>query len=628
MNTPDSNDKPAGQIGGILAVVERLGNKLPDPIFLFIGATVIVMVVSLIGAAAGWQVQPKKPILEMQTVMEAGVEVRRPVIAENGRPVVALVDAGTPITARSLVSSEGVYWLMSNVIRNFINFAPLGVVLVAMLGIGIGERVGMFEALMKWAARMVASNLLTPTVVFLGIMSHIASDAGYIVLPPLAAALYAAAKRPPLAGIAAAFAGVSGGFAANLVVGSSDTLIAPITQLGARVLDPTYQVNPTCNWYFMAASAIMLTGVGWFVTARIVEPRLRAAGGYLPPAGADVGDTQQLTAKESRGLQAAAIGLVPALALVLSLIFVPGAPLYGPMPAPAPTFGPIPTSHTATGGVFAAPEGVEIGRDPLDGTVTLKPGLTLEVATAEGGPDAPIRGTLRVTEAEAVDGRFTPAPPPHPRWSQAVVPLIFLLFLVPGLCFGISTGAIRSTDDVSRAFIETMRTMAPIIAMAFFAAQFVECFRYSRLDSMIANVGGSALFAADLPRPAMLAGLVVLCIILDLLISSMSAKWTALSMILVPMMMMAGISPELTQATYRVGDSVANIVTPLNSYIIVILGVVQKYRKDAGIGDLIAMMVPYSVLFFIAWTAFLLIWVGLGIPLGPFGPLTYVPPAH
>lgn len=625
MKPHDSSAQPAQRSGGILGFIERLGNKLPDPIFLFIGATVFIMVLSSVGALLGWEVQPKRPVVEMQTLVENGVEVRRAVHDESGKPVVKLVEAGSAITPRSLISIDGLYWLLSNVVRNFINFAPLGVVLVAMFGIGIGERVGMFQAFMKWAARLVAPSLLTPMVVFLGIMSHVASDAGYIVMPPLAAALYAAAGRPPLAGIAAAFAGVAGGFAANLLVASSDTLIAPITQLGARVLDPTYQVIPTCNWYFMAASAIMLTLVGWFVTARIVEPRQKAVGGYTLTVDAD---TQQLSAQEVRGLKFALLGFIPALILVLALIFVPGAPLNGPMPAPAPTYGPIPLAHGATEGTFAPPEGVQIGKDPLDGTATLKPGMTLDVATAEHDAGPAIRGSLRVTEAEQVDGRFTPAPQPQPRWSQAVVPLILVLFLVPGLCFGIATGAIRSTEDVSKAFIDNMRTMAPIIAMAFFAAQFVECFKFSRMDAMIANAGGSALFAADLPRPAMLVGLVVLCIVLDLLISSMSAKWTALSMILVPMMMMTGVSPELTQAAYRVGDSVANVVTPLNSYIIVILGVLQKYRKDAGIGDLIAMMVPYSVIFFFAWTAFLLIWVGAGIPLGPFGPLEYVPAAE
>ncbi len=621
-------DRPADSgkknLSGVLGLIERLGNKLPDPIFLFIGATALVMVLSMVGSVAGWQVQPKRPAVVTETVLEGEREVRRPKLDAEGKKQIELVDAGVPIKPVSLLSSDGVYWLLANAIRNFINFAPLGVVLVGMLGIGVAEKVGLFEALMKWSARLVHPSMLTPMIVLLGVMSNVASDAGYIVLPPLAAALYAAAGRPPLAGIAAAFSGVAGGFSANLLVGSTDTLIAPITQVGARVLDPAYTVNPMCNWYFLAGSTFMLVGVGWFVTARIVEPRLRTSGGDLPSGGLSSAgaDTQTLSPKEAQGLRWALVGFLPAVGIVAACLTVPGAPLAGNVPATSPRLGTIPLTPPPAFGEFTPPEGQVVGSDPINGTVTMRVGAEFEVTTPTG------RGTFRVTEAERVDGRLTPAGTPDSRWSQAVVPIIFFLFLVPGLCFGTATGAIKSAKDVSGAFIESMRTMAPIIAMSFFAAQFVECFRFSRLDSMLANAGGSALFAAALPKPAMLAGIVVLVMIINLLMASMSAKWTALSVILVPMMMMVGVSPELTQATYRLGDSVTNIVTPLNSYIIVILAAVQKYRKNAGLGDLIALMVPYSALFFVVWTAFLLLWVAAGIPLGPGGPLQYVPPAQ
>jgi aminobenzoyl-glutamate transport protein len=249
------------------------------------------------------------------------------------------------------------------------------------------------------------------------------------------------------------------------------------------------------------------------------------------------------------------------------LIAIPGAPLHGSMPAPAPAFGPIPVDAPAV------------------------------------PPEAKLM----------------------PRWSQGIVPFILVGFLLPGMAYGIATGAVKKASDVSRAFVHAMATMAPIIAMAFFAAQFIECFRFSRLDAMLANAGGKVIVAADLPKPLLLTAVVLLVMVINLLMSSMSAKWTALSMILVPMLMMAGISPELTQAAYRVGDSITNIITPLNSYIIVILAVVQRYSKDAGIGNLIAMMLPYSIVFCVVWTLFLLAWVALGIPLGPNAPLWYVP---
>jgi aminobenzoyl-glutamate transport protein len=554
--------------GGVLGVIEWLGNKLPDPVFLFLGATALVFVLSAIGSGLGWSVQPQRPRVVMQTVVENGVEVSKPKKDEQGKPVIELVSEGSPVAPRNMMSADGVYWLSVNMIRNFINFPPLGVVLVGMFGIGVAERVGLFSAILRWMARLVPGWALTPTIVFLGVVSNVASDAGYLVLPPLAAGLYILFKRPPLAGIAAAFAGVSAGFSANLLVGSTDALVGGITQAGARVLEPDYTVLATANWWFMAGSTFLLTGLGWAVTAWIVEPRLVATGGLKSddPLAGQEGD---LSGTERRALGLAGLAALVTVGVAAAMIFVPGAPLAGPMPAAAPTFGPIPVSAPANAAV----------------------------ATAAA----------------------------QPRWSQAVVPLILVCFLVPGLVYGMVTGSIRSQADVSKAFIGAMVSMAPVIALAFFAAQFIASFQFSQLDRMLAFAGGKALVQSGLPIPALLAGVVVLTMTVNLLMSSMSAKWTVLAPILVPMLMMVGISPELTQNAYRVGDSVTNIVTPLNSYAIVILAAMQRHRKDAGMGNLIAMMVPYSVVFAIVWTIFLLGWVWLGIPIGPDAPMWYVP---
>lgn len=534
-----------------LGVIEWLGNKLPDPLFLFMGATVLVVVLSAVGTGLGWSVQPVRPVAAEVSV--------------GGRPRVELVAHGEPIRSRNLMTSDGAYWLTANMVRNFINFAPLGVVLVSMFGIGLAEKVGLFGAGMRLVAGITPSVLLTPTVIMLGICSNIASDAGYIVLPALAGGLYAAAGRPALAGIATAFAGVAGGFSANLLIASTDTLIAPLTEQGARVLDPAYSVLPTCNWYFLAASILVLVPVGWLVTAKITEPRLAASA----DGGGRGGELTPLTREERRGLRWALVGGACAVALVVGLIFVPGAPLHGTMPAAAPAYGPIPVSG-----------------------------------------------------AGAVSGAALP-----PRWSQGVVPLIFVGFLLPGLAYGVASGTIRKLKDVSDALVHSMRTMAPVIAVAFFAAQFIECLKFTRLDTMLAQSGGKLLAGADLPVPIMLASVILLVMVVNLLVASMSAKWTALSLILVPMMMMTGVSPELTQAAYRVGDSVTNIVTPLNTYIILILAAGQKYRPQLGIGNIVAMMLPYSVAFWIAWTLFLLAYVYLGLPLGPNGPMWYTAPA-
>jgi len=230
---------------GFLSAIERIGNKLPDPIMLFVGATILVMALSAIGSWLNWSVEPVTIRAKTEMIVGAdGVSVAKP-ITENGRPVLELVKTGTTIAPRSLLSADGVYWLIANMVRNFINFAPLGVVLVGVLGIGVAEKFGMFGGAMRWVAGWVPSRFLTPTVIFLGLLSHVAGDSGYVVLPALAGGLFMLFGRPPIAGIAAAFAGVAGGFSANILISPTDALIAPITQTGARVLDPNYTVQPT-----------------------------------------------------------------------------------------------------------------------------------------------------------------------------------------------------------------------------------------------------------------------------------------------------------------------------------------------------------------------------------------------
>lgn len=609
---------------GFLGFIERIGNKLPDPVFLFIGATVLVMALSAAGSMFGWQVQPLRPQVVTETVMGAGGEEEvRPRLDASGRPSIELVETGDPLTPRSLLSGQGVYWLVSNMIRNFLNFPPLGVVVVSMLGIGVAEKVGLFSAAMKWVAGLVPSTLLTPTVILLGILSHITGDAGYIVLPPLAGGLFAVFKRPPLAGIAAAFAGIGGGFSANLLVGSTDALVSGITEAGARSLDPAYTVLPTCNWYFMAASTVMLTLVGWLVTARIVEPRLaRKAAESLHTQIVEQGES--LSAVERRGLGHAGIWLVVAVVGMGCLLFIPGAPLAGLMPAPAPTYGPIPDRDVPPQGAFVPADGDAEAGGPREGTVTIPKGFTVE-AGGTGADGAAVRGRFVLSEPATGSGRLERTAAPLPRWSTAIVPVIVVVFLTPGIAYGISTGSLRTQKDLSRAFYYAMEAMAPVIALAFFAAQFIESFKYSGLDRMLAFLGGEMLASSGLSPVALLVGIVIVTMVVNLLISSMSAKWTILAPIMVPMMMMVGVSPELTQSAYRVGDSVTNIVTPLNTYAIVILAAMQRYQKDVGMGPLLAMMTPYSLVFAAAWVALLMAFVLGQVPTGPAAPMWYVP---
>lgn len=548
---------------GILDWIEWLGNKLPEPVILFVFFAGVVIIASDVASRSGWRVQPLQPTLEVAPMVD---DAGRPMLddkglaktttvrdPDTGKPRVTLKPVGEPIQSRSLLSRDGVYWMLSSMVRNFVLFPALGLVLTSMLGIGLAEKVGLFGTFMRWLASITPRKLLTPVIVFLGANASVASDAGYIILPPLAAGLFAATGRSPIAGLAAAFAGVAGGFGGGFFLTAADTFVAGAATSAAQIIDPAYSVVATANWSFKAGSAILIMLAGWWVTDRIVEPRLlRAARADAGAATPDEPGSFALSAVERKGMAFAGLSMALLGGLFAAAIAIPGWPLHGV-------------------------------------------------------------------------GQPTPTDREGPRWSHVIVPMMFFMFLTPGLVFGIVTGSIRSQRDFVDGLYHAIRSVVPVIAIAFFAAQFVAYFQHSRLDRMLAFSGGAALAEADLPPPVLIAMFVVLVILGDFCISSMLSKFALLAPVFIPMFMMVGISPELTMAAYRIGDSVVNIVTPLNSYMLIILVVLQRYRKEAGLGSLISLMVPYSVIFAIVWTAFLLIWNWAGIPLGPGGPLTWLP---
>ncbi len=492
----------------ILDRIEYIGNKLPHPATLFLIGTAVIMVLSQLAASFDWSVE--SPI--------TGV-----------------------LTAKNLISSAGIWWLLSHMVENFIRFPPLAIVLVGMLGIGMAERTGLLSAILRHVILHTPPALLTPATMFLGIMSSVAVDAGYVVLPPIAAALYMTAGRSPLTGIAVAFAGVSAGFSANLFITALDPLLAGFTQSAATIIAPDYQVAVTANWWFMIASTVVLTLTGWLVTARWVEPM--SSKYRITDVDPDVIGTSRTTF-EIRGLRNALIALIMTLVIFILCITIPGAPLHG-----------------------------------------------------EGN-------------------RFA-------RWIEVTVPLLFLVFVIPGIVFGISTRRIKNDKDAANIMGDTIAALGPYIVLAFFAAQFIESFKYSGLGEMLAISGGQALAAVQIPAPILLSSFILLAAVANLFIGSASAKYAFLAPVFVPMLMLAGFSPELTQAAYRVGDSVSNVITPLNPYMIIVLALVQKYVKGSGMGTLIAMMLPYTLVFTLVWTSLLVVWLLLGIPLGPGGDLHF-----
>jgi len=424
----------------------------------------------------------------------------------------------------------------------------LGVVLLGMLGIGVSEKTGLIAALIKVFMRNVPNNLLTPSMVFIGIMSSLATDAGYIVLPPLAAAIYLAAGRSPLAGIAACFAGVAAGFNANLIITGLEPMMANLSQSAAQIADPAREVSATSNWYFLASSTILISFVGWGVSAVFVEKRLAkksAEQGGPDPVAAEMAKQKadKLTPAEAKGLKLAMVALAGLLGLIVTLNFWEGSPLHGN------------------------------------------------------------------------DGAF-------PRWVSVVVPLMFMCFVVPGLIYGSVVGNVRSTKDAAKQMIDSMAMMAPIIVLAFFAGQFVAYFGETNLGTMFAFRGGEWLFDQGLPKALLLVAFIGLVMVFNMFVGSMSAKYALFAPIFIPMFMLIGIRPELTQVAYRIGDSVTNVITPLNPYLVIVLVFMQRYAPRAGMGTLIAMMLPYTIVFGIVWTIFLLLWDVTGLPLGIGDPLT------
>jgi aminobenzoyl-glutamate transport protein len=505
----------------VLDWIERVGNRLPDPVTLFIIGATLVLLGSELAGRTGWTVQNP--------------------------------ETGEIEVARSLMSSDGLRWVWLHLVSNFTGFAPLGVVLVAMIGIGVAEHAGLVGALLKSVMAVTPQRLLTPALVFVGVMSSMAADAGYIVLPPIAAAMFLQARRAPVVGLCAVFAGVASGFSANLLITSLDPLLQSFTQEAAQILDPDYQVDVRCNYYFMIASTIMITLVGWAVTHFWVEPRFTrrqideqmqhvvAAGDAEMPV--DGVSQSLLTGAEKRGLLAAAVSLLVAAGLVLAMIL--------------PQNGPLHDAYEKRPGWF-------------------------------------------------VDA-----------WVEAIVPILFFLFLVPGVTYGIAAGSIRSDRDAAKMMAKTMSSMGPYIVMAFFAAQFVSWFNESNLGKLIALQGVAWLRSMRLPTPMLVVSIILLTAILNLFIGSASAKWALVSTVFVPVFAGVGISPELTQAAYRVGDSITNSIAPLNPYIVIILVFLQRIVPKAGIGTLIALMLPYALAFGVAWTALLLLWMALDWPLGP-----------
>lgn len=515
-------DNQDGLLNRILNKVEVIGNKLPDPAVMFAALIVIIWVLSL--------------ILSQFSFSET-------------HPL-----TGNQVEVNNLLAAEPMAEFLSTMVTTFMHFAPLGVVLVAMLGVGVAERSGFINVAIKLMLNITPKMLLTPVLILVAIISHTAVDAGYVLVIPLGGIIFYAAGRHPLAGIAAAFAGVSGGFSANFVPSAIDPMLMGFTETAAQMYDPAVTLNPLNNWFFTSASCFVVIAIGWWLTDKVIEPRLKNT--EIDGDTDDIPTIDEVTPRDRKAFYAASATMgVLILLLVLAVL----------------------------------PEGSAL-RDAETG----------EIAVAA----APL--------------------------MQSIVPLIFLFFWIPGMVHGFISGTFKSSHDVIAAMSKAMEGMAYYIVMAFFCALFIKTFGDSNIGVMLSIKGANFLQALALPGTLTLVGIIFLVGIINLFVGSAAAKWALIAPIFVPMLMQLGISPDLTQAAYRVGDSATNIITPLLPYFPLVVVYCQRYVKSTGIGTLVSLMLPFSITLLVLWSAFLVLYWTIGVQIGlPLGlDATYSYPAN
>ncbi|MBT8380060.1 MAG: AbgT family transporter [Ignavibacteria bacterium] len=492
-----------------LSYTEKAGNALPHPATLFALFALSVIVISFIASLLGWQ-----------AVHPGTKEIIEPV---------------------NLLTVEGLHRIILEMVNNYTSFAPLGMVLVAMIGIGAAESSGLIGAVIRSLVLSVPQKLLTFVLVFAGVLSNAASDVGYVLLIPLGGIIFLAVGRHPIAGMAAAFAGVSGGFSANLVIGTVDPLLAGLSQEAANIMDPAYTVNPTANYYFMVISTFVIALTGTWVTDKIVEPRL---GKY---EGEETDEKiERLSKNEKNGL---VYSLVAAAVILIVMLW---------------------------------------GMIPADGFLRSTDGVLLNSPLIKG-----------------------------------VVALLFIVATVMGLAYGFGSGTFKNDSDVVNGMAKAMKSLGLYLVLVFFAAQFVAYFKWSNLGMIMAIRGADLLSSLGLGVIPLMILFILLSASINMLMGSASAKWALIAPIFVPMFMLLGYSPELTQVVYRIGDSITNLISPMMSFFALIIAFFQKYEPKTGIGTIISTMLPYTIFFFIAWSILLVIWILLGLPLGPDAGLYY-----
>ena len=506
----NSKEKPT-LINRFLNIVEKVGNRLPDPSILFflmcLGLAVLTWIISFFS-----------------------ITVKHP-------------GSGDTIAIKSILSSDGLSMILNDAVKNFSEFPALGLVLAVMLGIGVSEKTGYFDKLMIQVVHKAPKKIIIPVIILVGILGNAAGDAATIVLPPLTAMVFIKLGYHPIAGLAMAYASALGGFSANVMIGMSDALLYAFTEPAAKIVSDNVHVNVAMNWYFIAASIIVLLPAVYWVTMRFVIPRL----GTYDASNSDIKvdeENKGLTPEENKAVFWANISFFAMIALLI---------------------------------VLATPQNSFLRN--------AKTGSLLN--------DAPI--------------------------INGVGLIILVLFLVPGLVYGIKMKVFHNSKDLGKMLADSMGSMGSFIVIVFFAAQLLAFLEWSNLGVIVAVKGASLLQGQN--GIVLILGIIILSALINLLIGSASAKWGILAPIFIPMLMLVGFHPAFTQMLYRIGDSISNPITPMMPYLPLLLSYAQKYDKRMKLGSLLSSLMPYTIILSIVWPLFMIIWYLLGWPLGPGGPL-------
>ena len=517
--SPKAEPENQGSLTGFLGTIERVGNAVPHPAIIFILLIATVIVLSAIFGLMGTSV-----------TFDGYDESLGDIVSQQA-------------TVRSLLSPDGLRFMLTTPVANFLAFTGVGVILVAMIGVGLAEESGLISTLVRKLVSVAPEKIFTFMIVFVGVLSSIAADAGYLVLVPLAAAAFHSLGRHPLAGLAAGFSGVAAVFLVNVFVTPTDALLVEVTNDAIRSVDPSQVITPVGNLFFMIVSSIVMALICTVITEKYVEPRLGPYTGGVP-----VEPNTGLTDAQQAGLKAAG----RALLIVAIVIFA--------LTAPPITWGPWAgiLRNQTTGGIMS------------------------------GSP-----------------------------FMSGLIILISLVFLFVGYAYGRAAGTIANVTAAIGLIVKTWSSLAGMIFLLFVIANFIAFFNYTNLATVLAVNLADFLQTTALGGTAYIILFVIVVAIIDIILTGALAKWAILAPVFVPLFMRLGGDPNLVLAAYRVGDSPMNVITPLNVYLAVMVGFAQKYQKDAGIGTIVALMIPYTAVLLVLWTALLVAWYLFGIPLGP-----------